>query len=232
MMRKTLLAIFGCWLLINGCINHGNAQAGIAVRLLNYTLQNQQGNVPLGYTITISAEVQNTDSANSFGGTVDFGLRNYTQNLSSVSGIFNKPYYSSQQISLGPGEKIPAIFSVDIEHPYFSPGPDVVVVWPIAQSPSTDSVVIYLNIFNPSGIYTDKRLEFEYAVAEDKILLLNLPSEIVFKQVRIYTVLGQEISRIAPPVFSEIPIGILPKGIYLCELIANDNRRNVIKFFR
>ena len=232
MMRKTLLTIIGCWLLAGSCIYKANAQEGIAVRLLNYTLQNQQGNIPLGYTITISAEVQNTDSANSFGGTLDFGLRNYTQNLSSVSGIFNKPYYSSQQISLGPGEKIPAIFSVDIDHPYFSPGPDVVVVWPIAQSPTTDSVVIYLNIFNPSSIYNDSRLEFEYAVLEDKIMLLNLPSEITFKQVRIYTLLGQEISQISPPVFSEIPIGILPKGIYLCEFIAADNSRSVIKFFR
>src|ERR1700722_9395046 len=102
------------------------ADKGIGVVLLDYTLDTTN-QVDLGYTITIYAQVTNYDTV-PFSGSINFGLHNNQQNL-STDNIFKKPPYSGDIISLGPGETVPAIFSVNVSPLYFAPGPDVVVVW-------------------------------------------------------------------------------------------------------
>lgn len=228
MKQKLHHTLFAFLLLSIGCTQQVAASTGIAVTLLGYTIDSTL-NVNLGYTLTISTQVTNTDSANSFTGQLDFGLHSNTQTLTTAN-IFNKPPYSNNTISLAPNESVPAIFSVHITPQYFVPGPDVVVVWPISTSPITDSVRIPLNILNPSGVQEEKKDLFTYIITEKKILLQNLSSQTNFKQVRIYNLMGQPISYLSSDFITEIPVPDLPRGIYICELITSTNARRVIKF--
>ena len=202
---------------------------GVGVALVSYTLDtiNQ---VDLGYTLTIYAEVTNFDSI-PFNGVINFGLHNNEQVL-STTGIFSKPPYSGDSISLGGGETVPAIFSVNIDHPYFRPGPDVVVVWPISSQHIADSILIHLNILDPNGIKDEKEIPFSYAVVNNAILLRSLDSKTNFQQVRIYNALGQQLSSTASNFISNIPLPIMPSGIYFCELITADGRKATIRFIR
>ena len=200
-------------------------QRGVAVSLINYTLST----VDLGYTITVNARVSNYDSL-PFAGTIDFGLRNNQQILSNV-GVFNKPPYSGAQISLNPYETVPAIFSIHIDPQYFSPGPDVVVVWPICNKPYIDSIIIDINVLAPNGIADNKAELFSYIIMNDRIFIKNIAPETNFKQVRIYNLMGQQVSEMHSEFITEVPLPVLPKGLYLCEFMAADGKRKVIRFF-
>lgn len=227
-MKKTLhffVALLCCFL----CGKQTQAANGIAVRLLGYTIDSTL-NVSIGYTLTISAEVTNTDSQQVFFDRLDFGMRNAQQDLSATS-LFNKPVYSTDSVYLNPNETVPAIFSIDIDQPYFTPGPDVVVVWPICPNPIVDSIRIPLNILNPNGIYKSEDLQFSYIVENNQIILLNLGNEISFKQVRIYNLMGQQILQLHADFIQQIPVPDLPKGIYLCQLTDRVGKQTVVKFF-
>jgi hypothetical protein len=229
-MKKLLLPRIAFLILAVGACGTLVAQAsGLALTLVNYTIQNDSGKVNLGYTITINAQITNDDTTQ-FVGQLDFGLRNNSQILTQNGNIFNKPPYSSQTITLNPGETVPAIFSVDIETPYFMPGPDVVVVWPISSKPVTDSVLIELNVQQPNALKNEEEALFNYIVLPDKILLQNIAYEKQVKQVRIYNVFGQLMAGYETGVTTEVPTGNLPQGIYLCEVYLNDRTRKVIKF--
>lgn len=211
------------------CVPLRAVDPGLALTRINFTVQNDTV-VNLGYTITINAQLTNTDTV-VFTGQLDFGLRNSTQILTNT-GIFKKPPYSNNTIVLNPGETVPAIFSVKIDAAYFAPGPDVVVVWPIAAKPVTDSILIVLNIVSPTGIQQEPEAQFDYLVYPDKIVLYNLPTDIAIKQVRIYNVFGQLAGEGVPGFAHEIPLGNIPKGIYLCEILMADRSRKVIKFLK
>ncbi len=227
-MRKTIHQLFAVLLLLVATNHVSVASSGIAVTLVDFRLNTTQ-NVNLGYTLTISAQVKNTDTLNSFAGVLNFGLRNNSDTLSSF-GIFNTPTYTGNQIFLNPGETVPAIFSVDIDDPYFAPGPDVVVVWPICSEPVTDSILINLLIQNSNALEEKQNDDFSYIVMNDRILLRYTNNELNFKQVRIFNILGQMASQFRSDFITEIPIPNLPKGIYLCEMISADNKTRVIKF--
>ena len=228
-MTRHIHTFLLCMLISVACSHRTVAQAtGIGLTLLNYTVENNQGNIDLGRTVTINALITNYDSSD-FVGTLDFGLRNSQQQLSSTN-LFNKPPYSGNTIMLNPGETVPAVFSVDIDAPYFIPGPDVVVVWPISTAPIGDSVVINLNISTPTAIGNTNQLKLSYIILSDKILVQNIGTENPIEQVRIYNIMGQVVSE-SQGTSSDIPTGMLSSGIYVCELRSGD-KRSIIKFYK
>lgn len=209
----------------------GRTQA-LSLTLENYTVQNQQGNVNLGYTITINATLTNNDSSQ-FAGLLDFGLRNTDTVLSLNNGLFNKPTYSGNQILLGPGESVPAIFSVDIITPYFKPGPDVVVVWPVSNAVVSDSVVIPLTINGPSAIGSNEEVsDFSYTVYRDRILLAESNANNIFEQVRIYDCSGKLLKELKGGDVREINTSFLQPGWYVCEVLTQRGERFSLRFIR
>ena len=203
------------------------ADHGVGVTLISYSLDTSQP-VNLGYTITINAVVTNYDSV-PFNGHINFGLHNNEDTLTNA-GIFDQPPYSGDSISLGAGETVPAIFSVNINHPYFRPGPDVVVVWPICSQPVADSILIHLTIVAPNGINDITKADFTYAVVNNTIMVKSGDPKLNFKQVRIYNDLGQKISEMVADLSGTIPLLPLSQGIYFCELTSGDGKRTTFKF--
>ncbi|MBK8659856.1 MAG: T9SS type A sorting domain-containing protein [Bacteroidetes bacterium] len=202
--------------------------AGIAVKLLSYNITpNNVANI--GYTITINTEVTNEDSS-TYTGTLDFGLRN-SNFVINDSNVFNKPWYSGlQAITLSGFETVPAIFSVEIDAQYFAPGPDVVVVWPISNKPIADSVLIFINVQNPSSIEDETELPFAYTVQNNRLIFSYDPNDIDFKQVRIFDITGRMPIAYMGSNIVEVALGNLPRGLYLCEILTRDNQRKTIKF--
>ena len=227
-MRKILHHSVTILLLLVALNQCSVASSGIAVTLVGFTIDTVS--VDLGYTLTLTAKVKNTDLQQFFSGNLDFGLHNNADTLSTLS-LFSKPPYSGNLIFLNPGESVPAVFSIHIENPYFIPGPDVVVVWPICSQPVADTLLVNLLIQAPSGIEEKPKDDFSYIVMSDKILLHTSFDKINFKQVRIFDIMGQEISQYHSDYITEIPVPNLPKGIYLCEMVSADKKVRVIKFY-
>jgi len=227
MMNKYLHKFFiAAGLLLLGLGSSKGQIAGVGVTLIDYTFDT----VGYNYTITINARVSNYDSL-PFIGVIDFGLHNNSHVLSN-STLFNKPpYCTPNQISLYPYETVPAVFSIDIDPQFFSPGPDVVVVWPISTKPIIDSIVIAIYVQTPSGIKDDTEELFGFFIMNNKLFLKNYGTATNFKQVRIYNLIGQQVSEFRSDFITEVPLPNLPKGLYLCELITADNKRKVIRFF-
>lgn len=199
---------------------------GIGVSLINYTFDT----VGFGYTITINALVTNHDTL-PFTGTIDFGLRTQNYNLSN-SGLFNKPPYSGgNTITLYPGETVPSIFSVEIDPAYFVPGPDVVVVWPICTQPISDSVVIPIVVEAPNAIAGTDDIKMGYIIINGHIFITDLEAGVMFKQVRIYNIMGQQIAGVEAANITDVNLPPVPHGVYLAEFITTGNRRRVIRFF-
>ena len=226
--RQTLKLLLPLFIILTASFTMRAANNGVGVTLVNYTLDTANNQVNLGYTITINAQVTNFDST-SFNGIINFGLHNDQQVLSNTS-IFDKPPYSGDSISLAGHETVPAIFSININHPYFRPGPDVVVVWPISSQPIADSIIIHLDILAPNGITDQKEIPFTYIVVNNTILLKYFDSKITFKQVRIFNNIGQILQELKSDIISSIPLSQLPQGIYFAELTATDGRKTTVKF--
>ena len=94
-----------------------------------------------------------------------------------------------------------------------------------------DSIVIDLHINDPMASAPEVLQPASYLVLPDKIILQNT-GENNFEQVRIFSISGQLMYLQHSSFITEIPLGYLPKGIYIAELITADKRRQVIKFFK
>lgn len=202
-------------------------QTGLSLNLLNYTFEADTLIVNPGFRITIYTELTNV-AQDTFESTLEFGLRNNQQDLSAIPGIFNKPSYSGKTIRLTPGETVPAIFSVKIDAPYYAPGPDVVVVWPISNSPILDSVIIPLIVDAPmssAGLTTQTA---RYIISDGQLHLLQAIENPV-KQVRIFNLNGQQLSNVVLHNASTMPAITLPKGLLFVEVIYADRKRAIIK---
>jgi hypothetical protein len=202
--------------------------SGVGVTLISYSLDTDVVN--LGYTITISAQVTNFDSV-PFNGPINFGLRNLHDTLTDA-GVFGQPPYSGDVISLGANQTVPAIFTVNVNLPYFDPGPNVIVVWPICMRRIADSVLINIVVADPdpSSLKSLNAVPLTYAVVNNTILLKSTDATINFKQVRIYDVIGQKVAEVNSSYIATVQLPQLPHGIYLCQLVTADGRRTTIKF--
>lgn len=222
--RTALLLLF---VILRFALRAGDSDKGIGVTLLTYTVDSNN-TVDLGYTITINAQVTNFDTS-TFDGVLNFGLRSNTDTLTNA-GIFGQPPYSGDMIHLAGGETVPAIFSVNVNYQYFAPGPDVVVVWPICSQPIADSILINVTVVkpDPSGINPLAGNIFSYAVLSDRILLQG---QLNFKQVRILDILGQEVYLLNSNNIAQIQLPVLPKGIYICQLLNANGQKLTFKFF-
>jgi hypothetical protein len=219
--RSSLL--FACCLVV--FTGYCNAQSSnISIALIGYTIDT----VNLGYTLTMNAEVTNQDSV-PFTGRINFGLRS-NNDIITNSTVFDQPPYSGDSIYLNGHETVPAVFGVNINPQYFTPGPDVVVVWPICTAPNVDSIVLHIFVQDPSGINGPAAGLFAYHIQADKILFSNGQANTVFEQVRIFDVAGRQVIAQNGTNITEVPIGRLLQGVYVCQLICGNGLKINFKF--
>lgn len=185
----------------------------------------------LGDEILVFANLQNTDSTNAFSGVVNFQVANDIQNLSN-SNILSSPPYSGTQITLDPKEEIPALFTVKVDEQYFKAGPDIIVIWPMTTLPPKDSIRISITIHQALGIEGLTQNKYYLSVNGNQLTIhsrVNANNDL--KQVRIFDLSGQLLLQQSSEE-KNISIGIdeLPRGLFICELLYSNNKRNVMKF--
>jgi hypothetical protein len=187
----------------------------------------------LGDEILVFANLQNTDTANSFTGVVNFEIANGFQNLSG-SNILSAPPYNGTQITLNPKEEIPALFTVRVDEQYFKVGPDIIVIWPMTTLPPKDSIRIPITIHQALGIEWLTQNKPHLSVNGNQLMIQSgVTANNELKQVRIFNLTGQLLLQQSSEE-KNISIGIdeLPRGLFVCELLYSNNKRNVMKFVK
>jgi hypothetical protein len=187
----------------------------------------------LGDEILVFANLQNTDTSNAFSGIVRFEVANGIQNLSN-SNILSSPPYSGTQITLDPKEEIPALFTVKVDEQYFKAGPDIIVIWPMTTQPPKDSILIPIIIHQALGVEGLTKNKHYLSVNGNQLTIHSgVTANNDLKQVRIFDLAGQLLLQQSLDENNiSLNIDILPRGMFLCELLFNNNKRNTIKFLK
>ena len=187
----------------------------------------------LGDEVLVFANLQNTDTSNTFTGIVNFEVANSFQNLSN-SNIMGSPPYSGTQITLEPQEEIPALFTVKVDEQYFKAGPDIIVIWPMAVMPPKDSVRIPFFIHLPAGIEGFATLKPTLITNGNQLTVMSgFQGKNTLKQVRIFDLTGQLVlTQSSEEKNIHIDIATLPRGLFICELSYDNNKPNVFKFVK
>lgn len=187
----------------------------------------------LGDEILVFANLQNTDTANSFTGVVNFEIANGIQNLSG-NNILSAPPYNGTQITLNPKEEIPALFTVRVDEQYFKVGPDIIVIWPMTTLPPNDSIRIPINIHQALGIEGLTQNKPHLSVNGNQLMIHSgATANNELKQVRIFNLTGQLLLQQSSEEKNiNLSIDELPRGIFICELLYGNNKRNVMKFVK
>lgn len=187
----------------------------------------------LGDEILVFANLQNTDTSKVFSGIVNFEIANTTQNLNN-SNILSSPPYNGTQITLDPKEKIPALFTVKVDEQYFKAGPDIIVIWPLTTLPPTDSVRIPITIHQTLGVEGLTKNKHYLTVSGNVLSIHNAGNaNNDLKQVRIFDLSGQLLLQQNNDENNNgVNIDTLPRGMFICELLYNNNKRSVLKFLK
>lgn len=186
----------------------------------------------MGQPFNLFTKLVNTSAVDSFKGVIDFSLANENGLINDVN-VFGKPAVSGNFITLAPLQEMNLLFTVTPQPAYFVPGPDIIIVWPIAAAPVVDSAIAQIDIQEPSSIAGIKPAELKVFAQNDVLMLQLLNSESSLKHVQILSVTGNLlIAEALNGNSAGISIAMLPKGMYVVEVLTADGRRSALKFVR
>ena len=215
--------VLGCL----GPVLRAQSQLGFGVATFNKDTLN------IGDTLFITSYVHNFDTA-AYNNFISFGLRiNGVQNVNPV--LFPNPYFD-QVVNINPGDSLIAKMKIVITSAYFEIGPDILVVWPIAQDGSApvvsiDSQIIVQNTgVGLRDMSNDINLKAFYA---DKFIYLQAEAtELTFHYVKVYDYTGKEILHQFMDGNHPIPFGKESSGIYFIEVNFNEGETRIYKFLK
>lgn len=204
-----------------------NAQMALHIYKNDFT----PGSVTLGSSFSFNAIVRN-DSNSIFNGQIGFGYYINTGAVTTVSDTSSGLQFTASPAILNPGDTTTgSSITVHVSGPQFIAGPSVVVIWPIATSGyALDSLVLHIQVLTPNNISTvddDKVMAFVI----NNSLIIKSENEIHLRQVRIFDISGREILSQTDPL-RNIPLPQMESGIYLTEIVYNNNQRKLFKFFK
>lgn len=177
----------------------------------------------LGDSVELSATLKNTDTT-IFQGSIDFGAKLYNQQQAIQISAF-------QSVTLNPNDSLPFTIKIPITPVLFQSGPNVVIIWPIMNKPNRDSIIQTFYIRYKTDISDIKQLNVHLKWLTKSILTLEGDEINSVKQVRILDLLGKE-NGVQTYQYQESKINLdfLTNGVYLLEVIGDDNKRKVIRF--
>lgn len=183
----------------------------------------------------IYVKIENVDTLNYSG---QFTYR-YTVNgslgvNSTVSGLDSGLEYDTTITAfLLPGDSIFDTIIVHPSPPFFTPGPTVVVIWPIRVNGNffrvVDSAEFYFNITELNGTNINEPDLGRMYYSNGRLFYYN-ESEVRLTHVRIIGLSGATIAHIAVANDQYTDIPDLPCGMYIAEAILSNNRRIAFKF--
>jgi hypothetical protein len=203
------------------------AQVPLRIAVLNST----PDSLTLGSSFSFTVSVQNVDSFATFNGSIrlSYSINGFPQQMDSASGL---AYDTSFTIAnLPPFDTVRKSITVNVTNPRFQTGPSVVVIWPIASGAiAKDSLVLDILVLPPLGITPIEQDVVRAYVTNDQIFI-RADTGTILKQVRVFDIMGSRIMDVMNP-SSNLPLPETSRGIYVAEIIYNDNQRKTIRFFR
>lgn len=184
----------------------------------------------LGDTLHINTYLKNYDTA-AYASTLGFrlkinGIINVNQN------IFPNPL-QGQQLNLAPGDSLALNMIVVITPAYFVVGPDILVVWPYPTDGGIahDSLIKQIIVRDyETGINEAALDEALKAWLQNDQFVINSDAALVeLNRVSFYNLYGEITYSTPASNNTQIPLGHLPRGIYIAEIIYNGNQRKLVK---
>ncbi len=183
----------------------------------------------LGDTLFINTYLKNND-VSPYTDTVAFklkinGILNVNQN------IFPNPLLN-QGLNLAAGDSLPITLIAVITPAYYLVGPDILVVWPVANTGGLahDSIIKQIIVVDHTGLdeLTDPHLRLYY-----RQNLLNIEQNdgyVNLNRVRIFDLQGRELINRQLAGDTNLPFENYPAGFYLAEITYNGTARRIYRF--
>jgi len=158
----------------------------------------------------------------SLGASVNYNPNNQTSVVSSLNGSLK---------TIQGGGQIPVSIYIIVKQQEFKTGPNIVIIWPIYKGAPTPRDSVYKRIYViPTGI-EEQIASRIYLYQQGKHILINMGTvENLVKQVRIYNILGDLMVTNSATNSPTISTENWAKGIYICEVIMNNDERKTIEF--
>lgn len=208
------------------CIQWADAQIGLRIYKNDFT----PSSVTLGDSFTFNAIIRN-DSNSVFNGPIGFAYKIDTAAATAVPSSISGLQFDTVGVSLNPGDTVLNSITVHVSGPQFMVGPSVVVIWPIATgTQALDSLILNINVLMPMSVADIDEHNIKAYIINNS-LMVQAEHEIQLKQVRIYDILGREILNQRNP-SAAILLPVMGSGVYLTEIIYNNNQRKVFRFFK
>lgn len=195
-----------------------------------YTTSVSNSSPAMGEQFSLFTKLVNTSTTDTFKGVIDFELANEGGIINDIA-VFGEPAVSGNFLTLAPLQEINLLFSITPQPSYFVVGPDIIIVWPLASAPVIDSARAQIFIQEPTGIKNAEQLTLKNWVQNQQLIIQLLNTENSLQRVQIFSTSGTLlISESTNGNTTNIPIGMLPNGIYIAEIVTSDGSRNCIKF--
>lgn len=208
--------------------NNAAAQATLGL----YTVGVSNSSPAMGQQISLSTNLVNTSTTDTFNALIDFELANENGIINDVN-VFGEPPISGNVITLLPQQVMLLTFTITPQPAYFTPGPDIIIVWPISTVPTVDSARQALTILEVTGINEPNAGFFKLGVQNEKLNIQLTAPEHSLQRVQIFSpdgrlMYGEEATGDRATIY----IGSLPKGIYVTQITTADGYIKVAKFVR
>jgi hypothetical protein len=228
-MKKVYLV--ACCLLAFVFSNNPVSAQGV---LSLYTTSSSNTTLPMGGMVSINTKLVNTSATDTFNGLIDFELANGNGIINDIN-VFGEPQISGTVFKLAPQEEKLLLFTVTPNASYFAPGPDIIIVWPIAASANAiiDSARVAINILQSTGVNETDMQQIRILNTGTDLFISTGSEKIATERVQLFNLQGQLLlQQYFNATNVHLPITELPKGIYVVELTTNNGIRKLMKFVK
>lgn len=223
-MRRFTLYLF---LLFSICCNHTQAQSSLGFGATTFS----KDTLFLGDTLFIHTYLKNNDT-NAYTDTVAFklkinGILNINQN------IFPNPL-NNQGINLPAGDSLSITLIAVITPAYYLIGPDILVVWPVANTGGLahDSIIKQIIVVENTGLNDGPDARLRIFCTQNQLNIESTDDNLGLNHVRIFDVQGRELVNREIAGSTSIPFRDYPTGLYLIEVTGPNNQRQVYRIYK
>ncbi|HLP51715.1 MAG TPA: T9SS type A sorting domain-containing protein [Chitinophagales bacterium] len=217
------------------CANILHAQTALRIEI--HSNSPDGTTIEMGDTFSFAIRIINVDTGNytgivSLAYSIDDGQDSLTYMGSTGTSDSSGLYFFEGNTSIPSGDTIIRSISGTVGPPRFKTGPSVVVIWPIATNNgyAINNMSFSIDIVDPLNIGRLAQGRIRVYTGNGN-MQIERDEEIAIKRVRIYDILGRQLLD-APNPANSIPLPVSGPGIYVAEIIYNNNQRQTFRFYR
>ena len=207
-----------------------SAGASAQARLGLYTGSVSSTTPNINDQLSVFTTLRNVSTTDTFRGPIDFILANKDSIITNIN-VVGKPAFTGTVITLAPGESKSALFTVRLLPTYFSVGPDIIIVWPIAGVLTVDSAKAPITINPALGVTTISNDEIKVINNDGHLVISQTSPGISLRQVQIFGLNGDRVKLLSPHTATiDISLSDIAAGLYIVEITDSKGETKRLKF--